>query len=105
MRLLTKAGGILFCVALMGCASPQLGYDPVTGTAAVPAKLPRGLPGFRITCPRGTETCVRRAEAICRGRFSIGGWPQKSPRVQALIDTEIKLVNTDNPNLIYIVCN
>ena len=98
---------ILFALGLTltGCvASPELGFDPWSNTLAIPIYLYRGTNGYEITCVKGMRFCLQRAEAICDGRYLIAGWPQKSPRVQAYLYTRIETVNTDNPNIIKIVC-
>ena len=63
-----------------------LDYDPWTDTIVWPERVAGGGAAFRIVCPRKTAMCLQRAEALCGGRYLIGGSPQKSPRVQALTD-------------------
>jgi hypothetical protein len=107
MRLLfMSAVSFAFGLILTGCeASSQLGFDPATSTVASQIRLYRTETGYKITCEKGTRFCLQRAEAICGGRYKIAGWPSKSPRVQALINMQIAAVNTDNPNIIKIVCD
>ncbi len=94
-----------FGLILTGCyAAPELGFDPWSGTNASQIRLYRSETAYKITCENGTRFCLRRAEAICGGRYLIAGWPSKSPRAQVLLDTGIETVNTDNPSIIKIVC-
>ena len=106
MRLLFMSAVLLALgLILTGCvASPELGYDPWSGTLAYPIHLYRSEIGYKITCENGTRFCLKRAEAICGGRYLIAGWPRKSPRAQVLLDMRIETVNTDNPSIITIVC-
>lgn len=107
MRLLFMSA-ILFAFGLIltGCyAAPELGFDPWSGTNASQIRLYRSETAYKITCENGTRFCLRRAEAICGGRYLIAGWPQKSPRAQVLLDMRIETVNTDNPSIIKIVCD
>ncbi len=98
------AAPLAACLALAGCASSRLGFEPATGTLAAPTHLYRQTIGYKITCDRGMASCLRRAEAVCGGAYKIAGWPSRSPRVQALVDLRIVTVNTDNPKIIYIAC-
>jgi hypothetical protein len=104
--LFMSAVSFAFGLILTGCeASSQLGFDPLTSTVASRIHLFRTEIGYKITCEKGTEFCLQRAEAICGGRYKIAGWPSESPRVQALINMRIVTVNTDNPSIINIVCD
>jgi hypothetical protein len=83
----------------------ELAYDPWTGTTAWPERASGGGPAFRIDCPRKPATCLQRAQALCDGRYLIGGSPQKSPPVVALTDWgRLAAINTDNPGVIHIRC-
>ncbi len=106
MRLLYMSAVLFaFGLILTGCyASPELGFDPWSSTVASQTRLYRSQVGYEITCVNGTRSCLKRAEAICGGRYLIAGWPSKSPRAQVLLDTGIETVNTDNPSIIKIVC-
>ncbi|ARN80308.1 hypothetical protein [Methylocystis bryophila] len=82
-----------------------LAYDSGTDATAWPEQAAGGGAAFRIECPRKTATCLQRAQALCGGRYLIGGSPQKSPRVQALTDWgRLAVINTDNPSVIHIRC-
>ncbi|MGA9566195.1 MAG: hypothetical protein WBS19_11775 [Candidatus Korobacteraceae bacterium] len=100
-----SAAPFAFGLILTGCvASPELGYDPWSGTFASEIRLYRSEIAYKITCENGTRFCLKRAEAICGGRYLIAGWPSKSPRAQVLLNMRIETVNTDNPSIIRIVC-
>ena len=90
--------------ALAGCASTQLGYDSWTRTFASPEPARRAQPGYKISCERRAEDCLLRAESLCGGNYALVGNPHVSPRVQALIGMRLVTLNTDNPQLVHIVC-
>jgi hypothetical protein len=99
------AMGLAAALLASDCLAQGLVYDPGTGTTAWPERVPGGGVAFRIDCPRKTAMCLRRAYALCGGRYLIGGFPQKSPRVQALTDWgQPAVINTDNPSVIHIRC-
>jgi hypothetical protein len=79
-------------------------YEGWTATSAWPERSADGATAYRIDCPRATANCLHRAEALCDGRYLIGGSPQNSPRVQALTAWGPAVVNTDNPGVIHIRC-
>ncbi|MGA9599242.1 MAG: hypothetical protein WBS22_03120 [Methylocystis sp.] len=96
-----------FAAALFAsdCLAQGLAYDPWTDTTVWPERVAGREAAFRIDCPRKTAACLQRAQALCGGRYLIGGWPQKSPRVQALTDWgRLAVINTDNPSVIHIRC-
>ena len=100
-----SAAPFAFGLILTGCvASPELGYDPWSGTFASEIRLYRSEIAYKITCENGARFCLKRAEAICGGRYLIAGWPSKSPRAQVLLNMRIETVNTDNPSIMTIVC-
>jgi len=98
--------GCAIALTLAGCAaSTQLGYDEWTRTTAYPAQYARGEVGYKITCEGSTATCLQRAQAMCPGPYRLIGSPHKSPRLQALLPSQnLTVLNTDNPQLIYIAC-
>jgi hypothetical protein len=99
------AMGLAAALFASDCLAQGPVYDPWTDTTAWPERVAGGGAAFRIDCPRKTAMCLRRAHALCGGRFLIGGWPQKSPRVQALTDWgRTAVINTDNPSVIHIRC-
>jgi hypothetical protein len=100
----TVAGLVLAFSSAGYAATGELGFDSWTHTNVIPARLQHGLPGYKVTCERGTEDCLERARDVCGGEYAIGGWPEKSPRVQALVNSRIDPLNTDNPLAIYIAC-
>ncbi|HXY58577.1 MAG TPA: hypothetical protein VEH76_08350 [Methylocystis sp.] len=89
-------------LTLSGCASSELGYDPYTGTQALPTRY--GHADFKIDCSRGPASCLERAEAVCHGAYRIIGQPTVSPRVQAYVHWNMVTLNTDNSNIIYVAC-
>ena len=89
-------------LALSGCASSEPGYDPSTGTRALPTQY--GHADFRIDCSRGSASCLERAEAVCHGAYRIIGQPTVAPRVQAYVHWNLVPLNTDNPNILYVAC-
>jgi len=107
MRLLFMSAVLFaFGLILTGCyASPELGFDPWSGTVASQIRLYRSEIAYKITCENGTRFCLQRAKAICGERYLVAGWPQKSPRAQVLLNMRIETVNTDNPSIIKIVCD
>ncbi len=95
----------LLTLALACCAaSPDQGFDPSTRTYVSPQRVDHKAGGYRITCERETEQCIRRAEVICGGRYAIIGRPSRSPQVQALVAMKITAINSDNPSRILIAC-
>ncbi len=91
--------------AALGCAAtPQLGYDPNSGTTVKEERLYTKEVGYRIECPDGTESCLRRAEAICQGHYKIVGPEHKAPPIQVYIDGRIQTLNSLNPYLVHVVC-
>jgi hypothetical protein len=100
MKKIFLVGSISPLLFASSCAATQLGYDQWTGTTATPT---RGAE-LRIECPRSTQSCLERAEAVCHGPYRVIGSPSKSPRVQAEVDWRIMTVNTDNPSVIHVVC-
>ncbi len=82
----------------------QPSYDVTTATTATEIRLARGETGYHITCNQETQLCIRRAEAICGGRYRMIDDPHRRPRAQAFIDGRIVTVNTDNPSTILVAC-
>jgi len=80
------AVGLAAALFVSDCLAQGLAYDPWTDTTVWPERVAGGGAAFRIDCPRKTAACLQRAQALCGGRYMIGGSPQKSPRVQALTD-------------------
>jgi hypothetical protein len=102
---LRAAMGLAAALFVTSAAAQELGYDGWTGTTVWPERVAGHGAAFRIDCPRATAACLQRAHALCGGRYLIGGWPQKSPRVQALTDWgRLAVINTDNPSVIHIRC-
>jgi hypothetical protein len=105
MKGFAAAMGLAAALLASDCLAQELAYDPWTGTTAWPERVEGGGAAFRIDCPRKTATCLQRAQALCNGRYLIGGSPEKSPRVVALTDWgRLAAINTDNPNVIHIRC-
>ncbi len=101
-----QKGLLIGVVAFAGCAaSPGLGFDPATHTYASTMQLEHKAQGYKITCERDSEHCIRRAEAICAKRYKIVGRPSLSPRAQVIVDMKIATVNADNPHEILIACD
>ena len=81
------------------------GYEGWADTTVWPERVAGHRAAFRIDCPRATADCLARAQALCGGRYWVGGSPQKSPRLQALTDWgRLAVINTDNPGVIHIRC-
>jgi len=92
-------------LSFVGCdASGDLGPDPLTQTEAITIALPHKERGYLIKCPKSTASCITRAQAICQGRFNVIPPIGRGPKVQALIDLEIRVIDTDNPSEIRIAC-
>ena len=86
-------------ISTSDCAQlAQPGYDAATATTATEVRLARTETGYKITCNQETQLCVRRAEALCAGRYRMIDDPHRRPRAQAFIDGKIVTVNTDNPS-------
>jgi hypothetical protein len=96
----------LFSAAVV-CAAPApiLGYDPATRTTATQQRLHAKEIGYRIECPDGTESCLRRAEAICQGGYTLIGPRRKVPPIQVYLDGKIQTLNAGNPYIVHMVCN
>lgn len=95
----------LFGLSFMPCnASPAPGPDPSTVTDAVPIATPESPVTYRISCPRATASCLGRADALCGGRYKVIPPPGRGPRVQALVNLKVVLVDTDNPYEITVAC-
>jgi hypothetical protein len=91
--------------AVVGCmASPQIGYDPNTGTTASEERFRSNEIVYRIECPEGTESCLRRAEAICQGEFLLVSPRAKGPLIQVYLGGRIQTLNTTNPYLVRAAC-
>ncbi len=86
MKIFAAALGLAAVLIASDCLAQDLAYDPWTETTAWPERIAGGGSAFRIDCPRKTATCLQRAQALCGGRYLIGGRPEKSPRVVALTD-------------------
>ena len=85
-------------------AARGLGSDPVSHTDAVEIFLPHKETGFLIKCLQATAACISRAQAICQGRFRVVAPSGRRPRVQALVNFKIEVINTDNPYQITVIC-
>lgn len=95
----------LFGLSFAGCNAFQgLGPDLASQTDAVEVSLPKGGTGYMIRCPQSTASCLSRAEALCQGTFKVIRPGGSGPKVQALVDLEIRVVDTDNPYQTIIVC-
>jgi hypothetical protein len=91
--------------AVIGCvAAPQLGYDPTSGTTAKEELLYTKEIGFRIECPDGTESCLRRAEALCQGPYKMVAPKHRTPLIQVYLDGRLQTLNSANPYLIHVAC-
>lgn len=91
---------------LVGCmASPQAGYDPNTGTMAAEERFGANQVVYRIECPEGTESCIRRAEAICQGDFLMVSPRSRGPLVQVYLEGRIQTLNITNPYLMRVACS
>ncbi len=96
----------LLGLSFAGCDAYQgLGPDPISNTDASEISLPQRETGYLIRCPQSTAACLSRAQAICQGAFKVIPPAGRGPKVQALIDLEIKVVNTDNPYQVTIACS
>ena len=103
MRFLRKVSAVpALSMALSGCASSQLGYDPFTRTRALPAHY--GHADFRIDCSLGPASCLARAEAMCRGAYRVIGQPAASAPAEPGAYWRMTTRNADNSNLIYVAC-
>jgi hypothetical protein len=99
------AMGLAAALFASDCLAQGRGFDGWTDTTLWPERVAGGGAAFRIDCPRATADCLARAQALCGGRYLIGGSPQKSPRVQALTAWgRLAVINTDNPGAIHIRC-
>ncbi len=105
MKVFAAALGLAAALLASDGLAQELAYDPWTGTTAWPERVAGGGSAFRIDCPRKAAACLQRAEALCGGRYFIGGQPQKSPPVVALTDWgRLAAINTANPAVIHIRC-
>ncbi len=92
--------------SVVGCDPFQgLGLDPASHTDAVVVSLPHREQGYFIKCPQSTAACLGRAQAICQGPFRVLPPTGRRPKIQALIDFQIKEVDTSNPSEITVICN
>ena len=92
-------------MSLSECAElAHPGVDTMTSTTATEIRLAKGETGYKITCNQETQLCIRRAEAICAGRYRMIDDPHRRPRAQAFVDGKIQTVNTDNPSTILVAC-
>ncbi len=95
----------LFGLSFVSCnALATPGPDPSTDTVAVPIAIRESPVAYRISCPRATASCLSRAEAVCGGRYRLVSPAGRGPRVQALVDLKIAVVDTDNPYEITVAC-
>ncbi len=95
----------LFGLSFMPCnASAAPGSDPSTVTVAVPITTSESAVAYRISCPRATASCLGRADALCGGRYRLIYPKGRGPRVQALVNLKVVLVDTDNPYEITVAC-
>ncbi|MGJ0507067.1 MAG: hypothetical protein ACR652_08010 [Methylocystis sp.] len=96
----------LLGLSFAGCDAYQgLGPDPVSHTDAVEVSLPQGATAYAIKCPQSMASCLSRAQAICQGPFRVVAPAAHGPRVQALVDLQIRTVETDNSGALTAVCN
>ena len=96
----------LFGLSFAGCNAFQgLGPDPLSQTDAVEVSLSRGGTGYMIRCPQSTASCLSRVQAVCQGPFNVIPPAGRGPKVQALVDLEIRAVNTDNPYQLIVACD
>jgi hypothetical protein len=96
----------LFGLSFAGCNAFQgLGPDPASQTDAVEISLPKGEYAYLIRCPQSTASCLSRAQAVCQGPFTVIPPAGRGPKVQALVDLEIRAINTDNPYQLIVACN
>lgn len=90
---------------LFGCATPPLlGYDQHTGTTVREERLQNKEAAYGIACPHGTESCLRRAEAICQGRYKVVNPQNAGPSIQVYLDGRIQTLNAVNPYFIHVSC-
>jgi hypothetical protein len=95
----------LFGLSFLSCNALSVpGPDPSTDTVAVPVSMKESRAAYRISCPRATASCLSRAEAICGGRYRLVHPAGRAPRVQALVDLKVTVVDTDNPYEITVAC-